>query len=504
MMADDTLGRLNATEAAIDQINFTLEVYGRSMDTLLLILCACLIMTMQAGFALLEVGSVKVANTYAILLNNVLDVCVGTLGYFLFGYAVSYGPTTSGFMGTDYWALRHLPNDDALTWVFFQYSFAATATAIVSGAMVGRTSYHAYMIYSFIITGFVYPTVVHWIWSGNGWLNSDLYGLAFQDFGGSGVVHTTGGTAALMGALVLGRRKLTKEVAEHAVPESSPALVTLGFFILMVGFFAFNGSSEAHISRPGDPEAVARAVINTALACASGGVATLLFERVVHKKINDFYVLCIVANGCLAGTVSICAAVNVATTYSTLFIGSSGAIIHCLWSISLHKFTPIEDPVDATAVHLAPGIWGVIICPFVDKNKGIFYCGYAGQYAAWRQLGVHVGGLVCIIGYTAVTTFIIFTIFDKLKLLRSHQEKFEHAEALRIHEEELAKQSHHGFFHDVFHHHEHHEHHDAAPARKKSVSSAFDDAVRTSEADVVVTVNSGQSLDESVIQESVF
>ncbi|XP_035671743.1 putative ammonium transporter sll1017 [Branchiostoma floridae] len=457
-------GRMNATEAAIADIYGKLDVYAVSLDTLLEILCGCLIMTMQAGFALLEVGSVKVANVYAILLNNVMDVCVGTAGYFFFGYAVAFGPTTGGYMGTAHFALTDLESDDALTWVFFQYSFAATATAIVSGAMVGRTSYHGYLIYSFVITGFVYPTVVHWTWSGNGWLNSDLYGLAFQDFAGSGVVHACGGTAALMGAMVLGRRKLAKDVEDHAISESAPALVTLGFFILMVGFFAFNGSSQGAMSSVGDSGAVARAVMNTGLACASGGLATILFERLVHKKINDYYVLCIVVNGCLGGTVAVCASANVVTNYGALIIGSSGAIIHCLWSISLHKFTPIEDPVDATAVHLAPGVWGVILCPFMDKEKGIFYCGYDGQSAAWHQLGVNIAGLVAIIAYTALITFCIFKILDKVKLLRSTQEKFEHAEAVRIHEELLAQQSHHGFFKDVFLvHHE--------PEPKKSVSS---------------------------------
>ncbi|XP_019640009.1 PREDICTED: uncharacterized protein LOC109481834 isoform X3 [Branchiostoma belcheri] len=465
-------GRVNATEAAIADMGATLKVYATGLDTLLDILCGCLILTMQAGFALLEVGSVKVANVHAILLNNVMDVCVGTVGYFLFGYAVAFGPTTNGYMGTFHFALSYLQSDYDLTWVFFQYSFAATACAIVSGAMVGRTSYHGYLIYSFLITGFVYPTVVHWAWSGEGWLNSDMYGLSFQDFAGSGVVHVSGGTAALMGALVLGRRKVAKDVEEHAISESSPALVTLGFFILMVGFLAFNGSSQGAISHPGDAGAMARSVVNTSLACASGGLATILFERLVHKKINDYYVLCIVVNGCLGGTVAVCASANVINTYGALFIGSTGAIIHCLWSISLHKYTSIEDPVDATAVHLAPGIWGVFLVPFLDRKTGIFYCGSAGQYDAWRQLGVNVAGIVAIIAYSAMTTFVIFTILDKAKLLRSHQEKLDHAEALRIHEEELRQQQAHGYFHDVVH--------DYGPDMKseptKSVSSVFADA----------------------------
>eukprot|EP00058_Branchiostoma_floridae_P023424 XP_002608914.1 hypothetical protein BRAFLDRAFT_124237 [Branchiostoma floridae] len=458
-------GRMNATEAAIADINGKLDVFAVSLNTLLEILCGCLIMTMQGGFALLEVGSVKVSNVFAILLNNVMDVCVGTVGYFFFGYAVAFGPTTGGYMGTNHFALTNLESDDALTYVFFQYSFAATATAIVSGAMVGRTSYHGYLIYSFVITGFVYPTVVHWAWSDYGWLNSDLYGLTFQDFSGSGVVHACGGTAALMGAMVLGRRKLAKEVEDHAIPESAPALVTLGFFILMVGFLAFNGSTQGAISSRGDSGAIARTVMNTGLACASGGLATILFERLVHKKINDYYVLCIVVNGCLAGTVAVCASANVVTNYGALLIGASGAVIHCLWSISLHKFTPIEDPIDTTAVHLAPGMWGIFICPFMDKEKGIFYCGYDGQSAAWHQLGVNIGGLVAIMAYTGLITFSIFKILDKAKLLRSTQEKFEHAEAVRIHEELLAQQSHHGFFKAIMVHHE------PEPAPKKSASS---------------------------------
>ncbi|XP_019617086.1 PREDICTED: uncharacterized protein LOC109464521 [Branchiostoma belcheri] len=421
--------------AALESRVTTLEtVHPTSLDTLLLILSGCLIMTMQAGFAMLEIGSIKVRNVNHILLNNVMDVCIGSAAYFFWGYAVSFGPTSSGFLGGDHYALRHFESDDALTWVFFQYSFAATATAIVSGAMVGRTHLLAYMCYSFVITGLIYPTVVHWAWSGEGWLNSET-GYAYQDFAGSGVVHLCGGTAALIGAIVLGRRKIVKE-DEESIPPSAPALVTLGFFILLVGFFAFNGSSQGAMSSDGDAGAVARAVMNTGLSCSAGGIVSILVVRYVKKEEDSYATLCLTVNGCLGGTVSICASANVCTTYGALLIGATGAVACLAWSDGLKRWTPVQDPVDATAVHAASGLWGVICVCFMDKDNGIFYT--SDQPSAWYHLGENLLGAVAIVAYTVATTAVLSKIklsfyypsgLDLVGILRSKEEIDEHHQA---------------------------------------------------------------------------
>ncbi|KAI8520310.1 hypothetical protein Bbelb_000640 [Branchiostoma belcheri] len=412
--------------AALESRVTTLEtVHPTSLDTLLLILSGCLIMTMQAGFAMLEIGSIKVRNVNHILLNNVMDVCIGSAAYFFWGYAVSFGPTSSGFLGGDHYALRHFESDDALTWVFFQYSFAATATAIVSGAMVGRTHLLAYMCYSFVITGLIYPTVVHWAWSGEGWLNSET-GYAYQDFAGSGVVHLCGGTAALIGAIVLGRRKIVKE-DEESIPPSAPALVTLGFFILLVGFFAFNGSSQGAMSSDGDAGAVARAVMNTGLSCSAGGIVSILVVRYVKKEEDSYATLCLTVNGCLGGTVSICASANVCTTYGALLIGATGAVACLAWSDGLKRWTPVQDPVDATAVHAASGLWGVICVCFMDKDNGIFYT--SDQPTAWYHLGENLLGAVAIVAYTVATTAVLFKGLDLVGILRSKEEIDEHHQA---------------------------------------------------------------------------
>ncbi|XP_066282215.1 putative ammonium transporter sll1017 [Branchiostoma lanceolatum] len=424
--------------AALDSRVTTLEtVHPLSLDTLLLILSGCLIMTMQAGFAMLEIGSIKVRNVNHILLNNVMDVCVGSAAYFFCGYAVSFGPTSSQFLGGDHYALRNFESDDALTWVFFQYSFAATATAIVSGAMVGRTHLIAYMSYAFVITGLIYPTVVHWAWSGEGWLNCET-GYAYQDFAGSGVVHLCGGTAALMGAIVLGRRKIVKE-DEESIPPSAPALVTLGFFILLVGFFAFNGSSQGAMSSDGDSGAVARAVMNTGLSCSAGGIVSILVVRYVMKEEDSYSTLCLTVNGCLGGTVSICASANVSTTYGALLIGATGALACLGWSDGLKRWTPVQDPVDATAVHAASGLWGLICVCFMDKDNGIFYT--SDQPTAWYHLGENMLGAVAIVAYTVATTGILFKGLDLIGILRSEEEVEEHHQAEEEVKEEIKRRA---------------------------------------------------------------
>ena len=208
---------------------------------------------MQAGFAMLCAGSVRSKNVMNILIKNVLDACIGCMAYFCFGYAISYGTKSSSsfsgeFLGEGWFFLAKGDHDDSFTdWhvFFFQWAFTAAAATITSGAMAERTAFQAYIAYSFILSGFVYPVVVHWIWDTAGWLcnwktdkdgNSDLLNdVGMHDFAGSGVVHMTGGIAGLMGAAIVGPRtgRFDASGRPMAMPGHNAALVVLGTFILL-------------------------------------------------------------------------------------------------------------------------------------------------------------------------------------------------------------------------------------------------------------------------------
>lgn len=209
-----------------------------------LIVVAVLVFFMQTGFAMLCAGLVRAKNTKNILLKNVLDACVGALGFWSVGYAFSYGAADGGnpFIGNTYFFLTNFEGQDTYQSWLFQFAFAATAATIVSGAVAERTKMAAYLMYSFFLTGFVYPVVVHWVWSSAGWLSafnaSPLLGSGLVDFAGCGVVHMVGGISALCGAFVcgprLGRYDADGKLVE--IPGHSSTLQALGTFILWVGW----------------------------------------------------------------------------------------------------------------------------------------------------------------------------------------------------------------------------------------------------------------------------
>lgn len=227
-----------------------------SINTIYLIFSSYLVFIMQLGFAMLCAGSVRAKNATNVMLTNVVDAIVGCLSFYLFGFAFAFGSGSSSnpFIGSNYFALKNVPDGSYdYSYFLFQWAFAIAAAGITSGSIAERTQFSAYLMFSFFLTGFVYPVVAHWVWSTDGWLSpgltSSLFGSGAIDFAGSGVVHLVGGIAGLWGALTVGPRTGRFSASGKPLPMRghSATLVVLGTFLLWFGWFGFNAGSFAKI-----------------------------------------------------------------------------------------------------------------------------------------------------------------------------------------------------------------------------------------------------------------
>ncbi len=353
----------------------------KTVDTHWLIYCATLVFFMQCGFAMLEAGSVRSKNTKNILFKNMLDACVGAILWWFLGHAFAYD-AGNGFIGfpdnslfvKDYAG----SNEDShgMTWAlwFFQYVFAATSATIVSGAVAERATIISYIIYTSFMTLFIYPIVVHWVWSSDGWLSSfnSNAPLKVMDFAGSGVVHMTGGVAGLWGAYIIGPRQ---QRFENPIEGHSSVLQVLGTLILWLGWYGFNSGSTLGLAPTNYARDAARVTVTTTLAAASSGItSSLITYYVSHKWLPEN-----VCNGIIAGLVSITAGCSVTHPWHAFIIGIIGSILYLLTSKLLIKLK-IDDPLDVFAVHGVCGIWGVIstglfAVPSLSYNGscGLFY-----------------------------------------------------------------------------------------------------------------------------------
>mmetsp|Transcript_34142 Transcript_34142/g.105035 ORF Transcript_34142/g.105035 Transcript_34142/m.105035 type:complete len:543 (-) Transcript_34142:61-1689(-) len=347
-----------------------------------LILCGALVMFMQAGFAMLEAGTCRRKFVQNILLKNLTDVAVGTLGWWIFGWSFAYsGPYTDDgllknkFAGKDSFAGHHFatemsdgqqePTTNELNW-FFQWAFASAAATIVSGGVAERVKFPGYVVYSFLLTSFIYPIVVAWTW-GYGWLN-DINAAGYMDFAGSGIVHMTGGVGALVGAIIAGPRngrfdKREKDETDPFAPHSIPLMV-LGTFILWFGWYGFNCGSTLAMTGIEDGFKAAQVAMNTTIAASVAGLLVFLL-RFAILRLYDVTAFC---NGVLAGLVSITAPCGNVECGSALAIGIVGALLYEGTSQLLKK-VKIDDPLDAFPVHGACGAWGVFAAALFDWGK---------------------------------------------------------------------------------------------------------------------------------------
>jgi len=344
-------------------------------NTLLFLIGGFLVMWMAAGFAMLEAGLVRSKNVAEICLKNVSLYALACIMWMLMGYNLMYsGVDASGGLFGSFFSLWQ-PEDagvegstySAGSDFFFQMVFVATTASIVSGTVAERIKLFPFLIFTAILAGIIYPIQGAWEWGG-GWLNSggyaDLFGAEFSDFAGSTLVHSTGGWAALVGAIILGPR-LGRYAGGRIkpMPGSSMPLATLGTFILWVGWFGFNGASQLALGTVNDAISVSNIFVNTNMAAAGGAFAAVLVTKLVYKKVD----LSMALNGALAGLVSITAEPSTPMPLSATLIGGVGGTL-VVFAVPLLDKLKIDDVVGAISVHLVCGIWGTLAVALTNEE----------------------------------------------------------------------------------------------------------------------------------------
>ncbi|NEO29215.1 MAG: ammonium transporter [Symploca sp. SIO3C6] len=373
---------------AQDLSNSGFNELKRLLDTLWVVFTAFLVFFMNAGFGMLETGFCRQKNAVNILSKNLIVFALATVAYSISGFALMFsdGGYFNPVLGTQGFFFSGRENDynsvfSSLDWAnvplnakfFFQLAFAGTAATIVSGAVAERIKFLAFFIFSILLVGVSYPITGHWVWGG-GWLQTKI---GFYDFAGSTVVHSVGGWAALMGAILIGPRLgKYRNGQSFALPGHNLSMSTLGCLILWLGWFGFNpGSTMA-----ADPMAITHIILTTNMAAATGAMAAMLTSWWYFGKPD----LSMIVNGILAGLVAITAACAFVSLGSSVVIGLiAGTIV--VFSVELFDRWKIDDPVGAISVHLVCGIWGTLAV-------GLFSEGIGSIYSQGPEKGLFFGG----------------------------------------------------------------------------------------------------------------
>ncbi|WP_155851954.1 ammonium transporter [Ahrensia sp. 13_GOM-1096m] len=382
------------------------------LNTLLFLIGGFLVMWMAAGFAMLEAGLVRSKNVSMQSLKNVALFAIAGIMYWLVGYKLMYTGVDGGFIGTigsysfdpvglegaDTAALLDTGYSTASDW-FFQMVFVATAASIVSGSLAERIKLWPFLVFTVVLTGFIYPIAGSWQWGG-GWLSE----MGFSDFAGSTLVHSVGGWAALAGALLLGARtgKYDASGRVNPMPGSNIPLATLGTFILWLGWFGFNGASQLAMGTISDISDVSRIFANTNIAAAGGVVTTIVLLQLLYKKVDVTMVL----NGALAGLVAITAEPLAPAVWQALVIGAVGGAI-VVFTVPLLDKLKIDDVVGAIPVHLFAGIWGTLIVAWTNSDASI----------STQLLGIVAYGV-----FTLVASFAVWFVIKSVIGLRASAE----------------------------------------------------------------------------------
>ncbi|KMT64977.1 ammonium transporter [Catenovulum maritimum] len=392
-----------------------------AMDTFYFLVCGALVMWMAAGFAMLEAGLVRAKNTTEILTKNVALFAISCIMYLVSGYAIMYGGEyfLVGIQDVDVDAtLASFKEQGDFTGgsiysgasdFFFQVVFVATAMSIVSGAVAERMKLWSFLIFTVVMTGFIYPMEGAWTWGGSAVFGMYTLGdLGFSDFAGSGIVHMAGAAAALAGVLLLGARKgkYTADGRANAIPGCNMPLATLGTFILWMGWFGFNGGSVLKLGDIANANAVAMVFLNTNAAAAGGVVAALITARILFKKAD----LTMALNGALAGLVAITAEPSTPTALQATIFGAVGGILVVFSILALDKLK-IDDPVGAISVHGVVGLLGLLLVPLTNDGSS-----FSGQLI----------GALTIFVWVFVTSFIVWLIIKTVVGIRvSDEEEYE-------------------------------------------------------------------------------
>jgi Amt family ammonium transporter len=393
-----------------------------SMNMVWLFIGAILVFFMQAGFALVETGLTRAKNATNIIMKNIMDFCLGAIVYWAIGWGFMYGENAlGGLIGlSDFFkSPMDLGAESAnfyRTW-FFQVVFAATSATIVSGAVAERTQFKSYLIYTVFISAFIYPISGHWIWGG-GWLAQ----LGFHDFAGSTAVHSVGGWAALMGALVIGPR-IGKyipgkggKVTVKAFPGHNIPYACLGVFILWFAWYGFNSASTGSaLGNSGiwSGAAIARVAVTTCLAASAGGAASMIFSWIWFKKPDCSMTM----NGVLAGLVGITAPCAVVSPGASIAIGLIAGVLVVLSVEFIDKVLHIDDPVGASSVHLVCGIFGTLAVGVWGNapDDGVIGLLHGGGF---NQLGVQALGVLAVGAWAGILSLLLFFVIKSVVGLR--------------------------------------------------------------------------------------
>jgi Amt family ammonium transporter len=343
---------------------------------------------MEGGFALLEAGFVRSKNSVNIIMKVFADITIGTLCYYIVGFALMYGGDFFGFIGKSGFMLHgdfsylHLSISKDTFWLF-QGAFVIAVISIVSGAVAERVNFRAYLLYVVLMTMLIYPIAGHWVWGG-GWLQS----LGFEDFAGSAVIHALGGFSALAAAILIGPRKgkFTKEGSSTIALPSNLPLASVGAFLLWFGWFGFNAGSTLQAT----DVRIGHIAIVTMLSAAAGGATMLIYTLFRYGRSDAPSVI----NGSLAGLVGITAGCAFVSDQSSILIGVISGLL-MMTATNWLESRKIDDPVGAFPVHAASGVWGTIAVGLFSTKGGLFTGG------GFHLLGIQVLGLVilCIWGF---------------------------------------------------------------------------------------------------------
>ena len=378
---------------------------GFIFNTFLFLVCGFLVMFMAAGFAMLESGMVTSKSVSVICAKNIGLFSIAGIMFWMFGYNVAYGIPEGGYIGKFIpWSDNSKISTgyaDGSDW-YFQMVFCATTVSIVSGTLAERIKLWPFFLFAAILTGFLYPFVMGWQWGG-GWLAA----AGFNDFAGSTLVHSTGGAAALAGAILLGPRlgRFTKSGAPSPVKPfaaSSIPLVTIGVFILWLGWFGFNGGSQLAMGTGNDAIAVSKIFINTNLAACGGVIAAAIVTRLNFGKTDVIQML----NGAIGGLVAVTAEPLMPSPLAAILIGAVGGII-VVYGTKFLFAMKIDDVVGAIPAHLFAGIWGTLAVPITNSGA---------------NFGSQLLGVIAINGTVFVISLIVWAIMKNTMGIRLSKE----------------------------------------------------------------------------------
>ena len=394
----------NMSSAGVADTTVSAEV-GFIFNTFLFLVCGFLVMFMAAGFAMLESGMVTSKSVSVICAKNIGLYSIAGIMFWLVGYNLAYGIPEGGYIG------KLLPWSDGSKletgyadgsdW-YFQMVFCATTVSIVSGTLAERIKLWPFFLFAALLTGIIYPIQMGWQWCG-GWLAAK----GFSDFAGSTLVHSTGGAAALAGAILLGPRlgRFTKKGEPAPVKPfaaSSIPLVTLGVFVLWLGWFGFNGGSQLAMGSFTDAVAVSKIFINTNLAACGGVLAAAVLTRLMAGKTDVLQML----NGAIGGLVAITAEPLMPTPIVAILIGAVGGMI-VVWGTKLLFALQIDDVVGAIPAHLFAGIWGTLAVPMTNPAA---------------NFGTQLLGIISINVFVFIVAYIIWAIMKNTVGIRLSKE----------------------------------------------------------------------------------